>query len=204
MHLPEAKSVEQVFPDVFRWEVFSPQHKVDLTSHAVRINGHLYIFDPIPLAATAMEQLKRLARSAVIVITSENHERAARHWQSLWRLPLSAAADAPLSVNPAILFRSAEHRWLDWTLFRVSGGARGEMAFFWPQRSLMVLGDAVTNLPDWGLMISPEKYCLDQATLRHSLRQLIATPFQQAIMAHGKPLRERASLQIAAMLDNQP
>jgi hypothetical protein len=73
------------------------------------------------------------------------------------------------------------------------GGTRGELAFRCPERSLVVLGDAVTNLPRYGLNLLTKKYCQDQERLAHSLRQLIFEPFEQLLMAHGQPMRQGAS-----------
>ena len=76
-----ASEVFEIVPGVYRWECFSPEHKVELTSHAVLVEGKLYIFDPIELTAEAKQRLLAGQQVEAIVLTNENHERAAAAWR---------------------------------------------------------------------------------------------------------------------------
>jgi hypothetical protein len=196
----EATRYEKVLPGVFRWEAYSPHHKVHLTSHAVVVDRNLFVFDPIPLTAHARQQLLREGEPAAIVLTNDNHERDAARWRDEWRVPIWAAFDARLTLPLVYRFASNTMQWFDWRVYRVAGGSCGETGFFLPKQSLMVLGDALTNLPDYDLMVLTEKYCADRPTLLHSLRQLVLVSFRNLLTAHGRPVLGRASQQVEALL----
>src|ERR1041384_7062530 len=177
-----ATSLEQILPGVFRWEAFSPAHKVELTSHAVLIGRRLYIFDPIALDHFCFEKLVSSGIPTAIVLTNDNHERDAEQWREKLGVPIWAAFDANLTIARVYRFGPKITEWLDWKLARLAGGSNGEIAFFWRQQSLLVLGDAITNLPGYGLMLLTEKYCQHQPTLRHSLKLLLITPFEKLLL----------------------
>lgn len=186
-------------PGVFRWEAYSPEHQVELTSHAVRAGRYLYIFDPIPLAAQARAQLLAGAIPVAIVVTNDNHQRDALNWRKTLRTPIWTSMETPLDIPQAYRFMPGIAQWFDWKLFRLPGGSKGEMAFLLKNQGLIILGDAVTNLPKYGLSLLTAKYCEDQPTLKHSVRMLAIQGFDKLLMAHGEPLLERASARIEQM-----
>jgi glyoxylase-like metal-dependent hydrolase (beta-lactamase superfamily II) len=192
-----AASIEEIFPGVFRWEIFSAQHRVELTSHTVLAGGTLYCFDPIMLEEEPFDHLSRLGRPEAIVLTNENHLRDALLFRERWQVPLWASDLAKLSVPDLFRIGSEEREWQGWRLHSLFGGAGGELAFRSEERSLVILGDAVVNLPARRLEILPEKYCEDPVLLRRSLRELASAPFARLCMAHGKAVLEKASEKVA-------
>ncbi|HAB17182.1 MAG TPA: hypothetical protein PLX89_19610 [Verrucomicrobiota bacterium] len=190
------ESAAEILPGIYQWSGYSPQHRVVLSSTAVLTDTGWWVFDPIPLAPVGKRFLGKNEVMA-IVLTNENHERAAGQWASELSTEIWAAPDAALG-------RAQVRRWTSvaafpgWTLCSLPGGAGGETAWFQPRRSLMVFGDAVVNLPDRSLEILPDKYCRDPSQLRRSLRRLPA--FEHAVFAHGEPLLGGAALRLAALL----
>ena len=77
----QAESIQRILPGVFRWEIFSAEHKVELCSHAVVVSGRLICFDPVPLADEPFDELSRQGVPSAIVLTNENHERDCAHWR---------------------------------------------------------------------------------------------------------------------------
>lgn len=199
--LPPAPAFTSPFPGVFRWAAFSPAHKVELTSHAVLLGGRLFIFDPIPLAEPAVAALLAAAPVAAIVLTSENHERAAAAWHRHTGVPLWAAPDAVLELPDVNRLPAAPGPWQGWQLHDLAGGAGGEIALRCMALDLVVAGDALVNLPGRGLEVLPAKYCRDQAALRSRLRALADEPFGRLLVAHGEPVMERASERVLAQVE---
>lgn len=190
---PDGGSAE-ILPGVFRWSEYSPAHKVELASHAVWDGRRLVVFDPIPLPRGL-----ELPGSGgdLILLTNENHLRAASTWSDELHLPVWCAPDAGVT-HPGV------RRWgpegdptPDWIRFPLPGGPGGETAFFDPTRSLMIFGDAVVNLAGRGLEILPDKYCTDPVRLRRSLQTLPC--FAHAVFAHGDPRIGGAGEAIAAL-----
>ncbi len=197
--LPTASNIAEVLPGVFRWEAYSPAHKVELTSHAIVRDGRLFIFDPIPLADADRKSLLEQGKPAAIILTNANHERAALEWQQSLQVPICASSSAKLELPAVERISPTQTEWQGWRLHHLAGGAGGEIAFRWPERSLVLLGDAVVNLPTRRLELLPYKYCENPAALRTSLRALGAEPFSNLLMAHGVPLTGDASTRLAGL-----
>lgn len=195
-----ATELKQVLPGVFQWSAFSPEHKVELTSHAVLNNGQLYIFDPIELAERPREVLLRQGEVAAVILTNENHERSAGFWREWTRAKIWSAGEVSISLADVQHWPGGQRQWLDWELLPLPGGPAGETAFYWRERSLVVLGDAVFNLSQHGFDILPEKYCQDHDKLREGLVELTKLEFQTALLAHGRPLLADASNRVRKSL----
>ena len=197
----KAESIQPILPGVFRWKIFSAEHKVELCSHAVVVSGRIICFDPVPLANEPFYELSRQGVPNAIVLTNENHERDCAVWRERWRVPIRADAAAALTIAGVQRFERDQSHWQDWQLHRLVGGAEGELALRLSRDSLVICGDAIVNLPSRQLELLPDKYCRDPALLRGSLRELVGQPFNRLVMAHGSPVLENASSRVAALLD---
>ena len=194
-----APAIQEVLPGVFAWEIFSPEHKVELTSHAVLHGERLFCFDPVGLAEEPFEWLSRRGTPTAIVLTNENHLRQSLLWRDRWRVPIWTSARSEVSLEGIRPLPEGAGAWEGWQLHPLEGGGGGETALGLPARSLMVLGDAVVNLPSRGLELLPARYCHDPLLLQKTLRDLVREPFQHAVMAHGAPLLHEASRRIAEL-----
>ena len=198
--MPPASIVSEILPGVHRWSAFSPEHKVELTSHSVWDGRSLLVFDPIPLTAEVSDWFPTPCAPDAVVLTNENHERDAARWRELYPLAIWAAPEAGLSLPGVRRWDPTRPPFPGWEIVPLPGGADGETAWFHAEKSLVVFGDAVVNLPGRGLEILPAKYCCDQALLRASLRRLVRQSFAHAMFAHGDTLLGDASSRIEAML----
>ena len=187
--LPIATSLSRLTAGVWVWSAFSPHHKVELTSHAVLWRDRLFIIDPIPLAPGLQAMLPLTTREAYVLATSGNHERASLAWQQ----QLGATLITPQQLKPG-------REWLGWKVHSLSGGGPGEIALENPEWNWVFVGDAIFNLPPWGLSILPDKYCADPSLLRAQLRSLLAVNFQRASFAHGRDLMSHAAASIRTLL----
>jgi len=197
--MPPASFISEILPGVHRWSAFSPEHKVELTSHSVWDGRSLLVFDPIPLTAEVSDGFPTPCAPDAVVLTNENHERDATAWRERYQLAIWAAPEALLSLAGIRRWAPARPPFAGWEIVPLPGGAGGETAWFHAVKSLVVFGDAVVNLPGRGLEVLPAKYCRDQPMLRASLRNLVQRPFENAVFAHGDPLLGEASVRIATM-----
>jgi glyoxylase-like metal-dependent hydrolase (beta-lactamase superfamily II) len=191
--IPEAPSWTEPLPGVVRWTVFSPGHKVDLASHAIRTGERWTIFDPIPVRFAIAPPWDVDASPLEIVITNANHERAIGAWRRTARVWAPPGVSAPGAVN-----LTADNAPPGWRAFPLDGGAPGETALHDASRNMMVFGDAVVNLAGRALELLPERYCTNPAGLRKSLSTL--PRFDVALFAHGDPLVGNASDRMRALL----
>jgi glyoxylase-like metal-dependent hydrolase (beta-lactamase superfamily II) len=197
---PEATDFTHSQTDLLTWQVFSPEHRCELTANAVLADGRWFLFDPLPLAAPACETLLQRGPVAAVVLTNANHERAAARWRELTGAPVWTDAGATLKLPGVQRFDPAAGIWEGWEIHRLTGGAPGEIALRREEASLVVLGDAVFDLPRHGLGVLPEKYCTDRPRLLTALRELVRRPFERAALAHGGPLHPEAARRLASLL----
>ena len=180
--MTSADRITEPCPGIRIWSAFSPEHKVDLGSSAVLTAEGWWIFDPIPIDPD--QSGPAFDRVAGVLLTNANHERDSARWCDRFGCRRWAAPDA-VGLPDGIERWSGPDPFPGWILVPLSGGASGETAFLRPERSLLVVGDALVNLPERGLEVLPDKYCTDPIRLRQSLRQL---PVADLILtAHGTP-----------------
>jgi len=195
-----APTLQHVWPGVFRWAVFSPEHRVELASHAVQGPSGLVVFDPIALADEALDRLCAAGQPVAIVLTNANHGRDAAAWRTRYGCEIYGPPEGESGIVGARCFGGKPCPLPSWEAIPLPGGAPGETAFLLPVHSLVVLGDAVVNLPQRGLELLPDKYCTAPGLLRIGLRKLVDRTFARAVMAHGEPIPADAARRISELL----
>lgn len=190
-------------PGVRRWQAFHPGIRVEWGCHALRgRDGRWVMIDPIGGPDALGWDMAGRHVVAAVVATNGNHERAALAWagQGAHAPAFLAPPGSGLSFPPwHELVPGAS--WIDdWEVVDLAGGGPGEVALRVPSLDLVVLGDAVVNLPGRGLELLPAKYCSDPDRLQAGLAALVARPFERALLAHGEPLASRASSCIQCLL----
>ena len=189
----------------YGWEAYDPISKVDLCASAVSLGGQLYFVDPFPLAKNALAELLAGRTPAGIVVTNGNHARAAEEFRHRYRVPLALHEDAraETGLEPDVtipreggpIFNGA------FEAIPLPGGAPGEVALYRSDAGgLLIVGDAIINLPSFPLALLPAKYCTDQKQLLRSMTPLLERPFSKMLFAHGEPLLANAHARLAAIL----
>ena len=77
MPTPTAAEFHAVSDTLFHWSVFSNTAKCELGCTALRLGKRLVVIDPVPLEASAWEELLALAPLSAILLTNGNHVRDA-------------------------------------------------------------------------------------------------------------------------------
>jgi len=196
----KAQSFAEVLPGIFFWQSYSPEHKVDFTAHAILLGQELVCFDPVPLADKAFAKLSALGKPAAIVVTNANHERACQEWQQQWGVSIWATKESGLSIKGLKFFAPDAVTWKGFELHQLPGGSPGELSFRVGSQSLVLLGDAIVNLPDHPLQLLSERYCESREALKKSLADLVLVPFERLLMAHGRPILHGASKKVTELL----
>src|SRR4051812_5043979 len=86
--MPIASEIELVTPSIFLWRVFDPAVKAELFSTAIATIDGSYLIDPVALTPEPAAQL--YARSPIlgIIVTNENHARAAANFAETFKVPI--------------------------------------------------------------------------------------------------------------------
>src|SRR5579864_9214312 len=195
---------DQINPRICAWHRFASSLKSDLFSTALATATGLFLIDPTPLSDSELNQLPSMAPIAGIFVTNANHLRASDKLSERFWVPLVAHEKAFLGQKPA-RFTAVEAGGLlacGVDVIKIEGAADGELAIYDPQDGgTLIVGDALINFEPHGFTFLPRKYCLNEKTMRRSLRQLLAKPAERLLFAHGTPIVSGASVRLRELLE---
>jgi glyoxylase-like metal-dependent hydrolase (beta-lactamase superfamily II) len=180
--------MQEIVPDVLTWSRLAERHGYNFNGHLVRHpEGNLCI-DPVEPTADELDQLAAIG-AARIVLTNRNHTRAANvlrarlgartaiHPQDAnYARAQGAEIDDPLAVGD---------RLGPLQVLGVPGKSPGEIALFWQERKLLIVGDAVIGNPPGRCGILSEKVMDNPIQLRQSIANLLALEFDTLLMGDG-------------------
>ena len=199
--------MNEIVADVFTWAWFSEPHGYDFNGHLLRhAEGNLCI-DPVQPTDACLAEIARMG-AMKILLTNRNHSRAAnlvreRTGAKTLIHPDDAAharsqgaeIDGPLNVGETVG---------PFTIVAVPGKSPGEVAFHWPERKLLIVGDAVIGNPPGQCGLLREKVMDDPARLRQSVRQLLSLDFDILLFGDGASILHDAKLQLQELVATFP
>jgi glyoxylase-like metal-dependent hydrolase (beta-lactamase superfamily II) len=184
--------LREILPDVFTWPWFSERHGYDFNGYLFRHSSGNIAVDPVEMPDSVLGELATIG-VATILITNRNHTRASRR--------LSEATGARVAIHPAdaahaiaqgTAIDGALHvgeRMGPFTVLSVAGKSPGEVALHWPERKILVVGDACVGKPPGECALLPESVMDDAAALRGSLVRLArTTDFDVLLLGDGAPI----------------
>jgi hypothetical protein len=184
-----AAEIEPIAPGLCLWRVYDPAVKAELYSTAVTIGKRTYLVDPVALTPDALAQLRSQSSIAGVIVTNENHPRAAPEFADRLKVPVYSDGVQPF---PAGL-----------TAVQIEGAARGEIAVYSDTGAgVIVMGDALINFEPHGFTFLPAKYCSNVKAMRRSLAKLLAYSFDRMLFAHGTPILVGARRRLEELLEN--
>jgi glyoxylase-like metal-dependent hydrolase (beta-lactamase superfamily II) len=188
--------MQEIVPDVLTWSRLSERHGYDFNGHLVRHpEGNLCI-DPVEPSEAELDQLAEIGATRVL-LTNRNHTRAANL--------LRARLGARTAIHPEDAdYARGQGAEIDDVLqvgdcigplqvVGVPGKSPGEVALFWQERKLLIVGDVVIGNPPGRCGLLPEKVMDDPVQLKQSIGELLALDFDTllvgdgvSILSHGK------------------
>ncbi len=193
----------QVSPDIFSWSRFQEAKGYDFNGHLIVVPDGNLVVDPVePAPEDAPRLLSRGVRR--ILLTNRNHTR--------WAKELKAKTGASIALHPADWSHAQEQGCpVDERLgvgqaigplrvIAVPGKSPGELAFHWPERRLLIVGDAVIGNPPGRLSLLREAVLDDPAALRQSVKALMALDFDSLLLGDGQSILQGAKAQLAALV----
>jgi hypothetical protein len=182
-----ASEIETIAAGLSLWRLYDPTVKAELYSTAITIAQCTYLIDPVPLTPDALAELGTPNAIAGIVVTNENHERAAPQFADRFKVPIysAGAPGFPLGL----------------TAVQIEGAVVGEMAVYSEAAgAVVVIGDALINFEPYGFTFLPPKYCSNVKVMRHSLSKLLDYSFERMFFAHGAPILTGARRRLEQLL----
>jgi glyoxylase-like metal-dependent hydrolase (beta-lactamase superfamily II) len=200
-------ALREVVSGVFTWPWRSEPHGYDFNGYLVRDPGGNVCIDPV----TADEDvLATLAREgvAVVALTNRNHVRAATDVRGrTGARVLIHGADAPYARSQGAVIDGelvVGARVGPLTVVAVPGKSPGEVALLWPERRILIVGDAIIGNPPGACAFLREKVMDDPARLRASVRGLLALDFDVLLVGDGTPILAGAKECVRTLCDSVP
>jgi glyoxylase-like metal-dependent hydrolase (beta-lactamase superfamily II) len=194
--------VREVVAGVFTWPWFSEPHGYDFNGHLVRHAGGNVCIDPVTPPDDVLTALGREG-VATIVLTNRNHVRAAN--------AVRARTGARTLIHPAdAAYAKSQGAEIDgeivvggrvgpFTIVGVPGKSPGEVALHWPERRILVVGDAVIGNPPGSCTLLREKVMDDPPRLRASVRELLGLDFDTLLVGDGAAIVGGAKERLRAL-----
>lgn len=187
--------MQELLTDIFTWPWFSQPHGYNFNGYLIRHPAGNLCIDPVEPTEETLEEIARHG-VARILLTNRNHSRAANR--------IRARTGARTAIHPA----DAAHARTQGTelddeicvgekigplvAVTVPGKSPGEIALHWPERRILIAGDAVVGDPPGRCKLLPEKVMDDPPRLRASVRGLLALDFDTLLPGDGEPILQGA------------
>lgn len=173
--MPTADTLRELVPDILTWPWFSERFGYDFNGYLVRhATGNLCV-DPVEAPDAVLDAIAAEGVAAIL-LTNRNHFRdAARVKARTGARVLVHPADADfvrskgVPVDGELLPGGAVGPF---TIVDAAGKSPGEVALHWPERRLLIVGDACVGKAPGVLGLLPEAVMDDPAALRHALTRI--------------------------------
>jgi hypothetical protein len=199
-----ASEVHDLGPGLVIWSAHDAPSKTELFSTALSTSAGVYVVDPIPLADSASGESKVLSEVCGIIVTNNNHQRAALDYAASFNVPIFAHHQSFPESDSLRLTKVNGNEIIpgDLRIITIQGAVPGEIALYHsPNGGSLVIGDALINFEPYGFTLLPKKYCQNESVMRRSLSQLLEFPAERIIFAHGTPIVARAHERLKRLLD---
>ena len=199
--------MREILTDIFTWPWFSEPHGYNFNGHFIcHADGNLCIDPVVP----SEEDLADFARQGVasILITNRNHGRAANAIRARTGARTAIhAADAPHARSEGAMLDDElvlGAKVGPFVVVGAPGKSPGEVVLHWPERKLLLVGDAVVGHPPGRCKLLPDKVVDDPALLRESVRALLALDFDTLLVGDGDPILQSAKDPLRELVANFP
>lgn len=192
----------QLADGAYCWSAFNPEKKFNFNGHLLRTAGGTVIVDPVAFSADDLACLDAAGlKPDALVITNRNHLRERDSVLKRWKIPtiLHAAEVESAGIAPDRTVKDGDliHGLV---CVHLPGKSPGEIALYWPERRLFLLGDALIA-PHGKLMTVPVEKQEDPAALKRSLELLRTYDFDHLLVGDGDPLLGDAKSAVVAFLN---
>ena len=199
--------MQEILDDIFAWQWFSQDHGYSFNGHLIRhAEGNLCI-DPVEPGEKVLDEITRLG-VARILLTNRNHSRVANAVRE------RTGASTAIHPDDAAHARSQGTELDDelrvgegvgpLVVLGAPGKSPGEVAFHWPERRLLIVGDAVIGHPPGRCGLLREAVMDDPPQLRGSVRKLLERDFDILLVGDGEPILHDAKARLKELVETFP
>ena len=199
--------MREILTDIFMWSWFSEPHGYNFNGFFIRHPAGNLCIDP---AEPGEQTLNELARQGVarILLTNRNHVRAANQVRRVTQAPtVIHPADATYARSQGAELNDAlqvGEKVGPLVTVGVPGKSPGELAFYWPERKILFIGDAVIGHPPGRLGLLRESVMDDPLRLRESVRRLLDLDLDVLLVGDGEPVLQDAKARLIDLVHTFP
>jgi glyoxylase-like metal-dependent hydrolase (beta-lactamase superfamily II) len=200
--------MREVLPGIFTWSWFSERFQYDFHGTFVPDPGANLVIDPVEPPDDVLAELVRRGVSRIL-LTNRNHFRAAARVRDATSARVSIhAADAPFVTERGVVVDDElvpGQRIGPLVVVAAPGKSPGEVALHFPERRVLLVGDACVGNPPGRLSLLPQKVIDDAARLKESLAALARDlDFDAVLVGDGEPILEGGRRALAALVESLP
>jgi glyoxylase-like metal-dependent hydrolase (beta-lactamase superfamily II) len=199
--------MKEILSGIFTWPWFSAPHGYNFNGYLLCDSDVNLCIDPVEPTDEVLEELARCG-VAKILLTNRNHSRAANKVRARTGARTAIhAADAPHARSQGAELDDelkSGQKVGPLIILGVPGKSAGEVAFHWPERKILIVGDAVIGNPPGHCGLLPDRVIDDPACLRASVRGLLALDFDTLLVGDGEPILRSAKERLSELTKTFP
>lgn len=192
----------QLVEGAYSWASFNPEKKFNFNGHILRTPEGTVIVDPPAFSADDLSYIEAAGlKPDALVITNRNHLRERSSILGRWKIPtvLHEQEVEQAGVVPDKTVKDGD-KVHGLVCVHLPGKSPGEIALYWPERRLLLVGDALIA-PYGKLKTVPVEKQDDPAALRRSLELLRTYDFDHLLVGDGDPLLGDAKTAVVSFLN---
>ena len=196
--------MREIVDDILTWSRFSEPHGYDFNGHLIRHPGGNICVDPVEPSEDDLEALVGEGVSRIL-LTNRNHSRAAN------RIRARTGARTAIHADDADHARSQDTdidqelsvggRIGPLEVIAAAGKSPGEVALLWPERGILIVGDAVIGQPPGRCGLLPERVMDDPDRLRGSVRRFLDLDFETLLVGDGQSILGDAKARLEELIE---
>jgi glyoxylase-like metal-dependent hydrolase (beta-lactamase superfamily II) len=189
--------MREIMPGIFTWPWFAQRFGYDFNGYF--LPEARLVIDPVEIPA---DVLPKLAPVAEIFLTNRNHFRDAQKLKQATggRVLVHGADRAFVESKGVSVDGDPGPRVGPFDVVPVPGKSPGEVALHWPERRLLLVGDACVGKAPGVLGLLPDAVIDDKTQLLASLRRLLDKDFDTLLVADGHSILNGAHKALEALL----
>ncbi len=194
----------QLADGAYCWSAFNAEKKFNFNGHLLRTAEGTVIVDPVAFSADDLSVIEAAGlKPDALVITNRNHLRERDSVLKRWKIPtvLHALEVESSGITPDKTVQDGD-KIHGLVAVHLPGKSPGEIALYWPERRLFLLGDALIA-PNGKLKTVPVEKQEDPAALKKSLELLRTFDFDHLLVGDGDPLLGDAKSAVVAFLNKK-
>ena len=177
--------MEKILDGILTWSWFSPEKGFNFNSYMICSDSEWVIIDPVE---TDVNEIKKHAETASIILTNRDHERfAAKIRESFRAIIYAPELDAEqMELKPDLTYNDGDYlpSGLKAILIR-HGKSEGETALLWEKKKILFIGDAIIGWPKGEFSLLPAAKYKNPENAKEAIRELLRYDFDKALVCDG-------------------